>query len=68
MNRLWRRSTHRVAHLLLAVALGAFVYSPLRTDPAAVLAVQVVLVPLLTLSGLLMWTGPALRRRYRDRA
>ena len=67
MSRLWRRSTHRVAHLLLAVALGAFVYSPLRTEPAAVLGVQVVLFPLLALSGLFMWKGAALRRQLRRR-
>jgi len=68
VSRPWRRSTHRLAHLLLAVALGAFVYSPLRTEPLAVLAVQAVLFPLLALSGLVMWKGPALRRRYRKRS
>ncbi|MDS0282506.1 hypothetical protein [Haloarcula onubensis] len=62
MSRLWRRSTHRAIHLLLAVAAGAFVYSPLRTEPAAVLAVQAVLFPLLALSGVLLWKGAALRR------
>ena len=67
MIRLWRRSTHRLAHLVLAVALGAFVYSPLRTDPRAVLAAQVALFPLLALSGVLLWKGPALRRRVGDR-
>lgn len=64
---LWRRSTHRTAHLLLAVALGAFVYSPLRTVPEAVLLVQTVLFPALALSGLLLWKGGRLRRWLRDR-
>lgn len=63
----WRRSTQRAGHLLLAVALGAFVYSPLRTDPGAVLAVRFVLFPLLAVSGLLLWQGPRLRRWYRAR-
>lgn len=68
MTRLpWRRSTQRLAHLLLAVALGVFVYSPLRTVPEAVLAVQFVVFPLLALSGLLMWKGAALRRWSRNR-
>jgi len=58
----WRRSTHRLAHLLLAVGLDVFVYSPLRTVSDAVLVVQVVLFPLLALSGVLLWTGPRLRR------
>jgi xanthine/uracil permease len=57
MNRspLWRRSTQRTAHVLLAAAFGTFVYSPLRTVPEAVLAVQFVLFPLLALSGLRRW-------------
>ncbi|WP_276252061.1 hypothetical protein [Haloarcula rara] len=67
MSPLGRRSTQRTLHLLLSVGLGAFVYSPLRTAPAAVLAVQTVLFPLLVLSGALMWTGPALRQRFRGR-
>ena len=63
----WRRSAQRAGHLLLAVALGAFVYSPLRTVPEAVFAVQFVLFPLLALSGLLLWQGSRLRRWYRAR-
>ena len=55
-----RRSTHRLVHLLLAVGLGVFVYSPLRTVPEAVVVVQVALFPLLALSGVLLWTGPRL--------
>jgi hypothetical protein len=64
---LWRRATHRVAHLLLAGGLGVFVYSPLRTDSTAILAVQVVLFPLLALSGVLLWKGGQLRRWLRER-
>ena len=69
----WRRSTHRRAHLLVAAALGTFVYSPLRTVPEAVLAVQFVVCPALVLSGLVLWRGRRLRtwwdarRRTEDR-
>lgn len=66
-SRLPRRPAQRVAHLLLAGLLGAFLYSPLRTVPEAVLAVQAVVFPLLAVSGLLMWRGPRLRRWYRER-
>ncbi|WP_318567822.1 hypothetical protein [Salinigranum marinum] len=64
---LWRRGTQRFAHLALAVAIGAFVYSPLRTVPEAVLVVQVLVFPLLVVSGLLMWRGARLRRWRRAR-
>jgi hypothetical protein len=52
----------RLAHLALGAAIGAFVYSPLRTVPEAVLVVQVLVFPLLVMSGLLMWRGARLRR------
>lgn len=66
-GRLPRRPTQRVGHLLLAGLLGVFLYSPLRTVPEAVLAVQALLFPLLAVSGLLMWKGPRLQRWYRER-
>lgn len=66
-DRLPRRSTQRVGHLLLAGLLGAFLYSPLRTVPEAVLAVQAVVFPLLAVSGLLMWRGQRLWRWLRAR-
>ena len=64
---LWRRSTHRLVHLLLAAGLGVFVYSLLRIDPTTVLAVQVVVFPLLVVSGLLLWNGRKLRRWLGER-
>ena len=50
-------------NLLLAVDLGVFVYSPLRTVPEAVVVVvvQPVAFALLTLSSILLWNG---RLRY----
>jgi len=54
MSQLWRRSTHRLLHLLPAVALGVFLYSPLRTLSEAVLVAQVLLFPSLALSGVLL--------------
>jgi hypothetical protein len=58
----WRRSVHRAVHLVPAAVLGVFLYSPLRTDPSAVLLVQAVVFPVLVLSGLLLWRGGRLRR------
>jgi hypothetical protein len=63
----WRRSTHRLVHLLLAAVLGAFVYSPFTADPTFRLVVQVIAVPVLVVSGLRLWRGPALRRWLRTR-
>ncbi|QCC51929.1 hypothetical protein [Halapricum salinum] len=64
MSQLWRRSTHRLLHLLPAVALGVFLYSPLRTLSEAVLVAQLLLFPSLALSGVLLWKGPRIRQWF----
>jgi hypothetical protein len=66
-GRLWRRSTHRLVHLLLAGVLGTFVYAPFGADPTFRLVVQVIAFPALVVSGLLLWRGPALRRWLQTR-
>lgn len=66
-TRRWPRSTHRRLHLLVASALGTFVYSPLRTVPEAVLLVQLVVFPLLVASGLWLWQGHRLGAWWRER-
>lgn len=64
MSQLWRRSTHRLLHLLPAVALGVFLYSPLRTLSEAVLVAQLLLFPSLALSGVLLWKEPRIRQWF----
>lgn len=61
----WSRSRQRLAHVVLATALGVYLYSPLGSVAAVELAVQVVVFPALALSGLLMWKGHRLRQRLR---
>jgi hypothetical protein len=60
---IWSRSRQRLAHFVLATALGVYLYSPLGSVAAVELAVQVLVFPALALSGLLMWKGPRIRRR-----
>jgi thiosulfate reductase cytochrome b subunit len=59
----WSRSRQRLAHLVLATALGVYLYSPLGDVMIAELVVQAVVFPVLVLSGLLMWKGQRLRQR-----
>lgn len=61
------RSIQRIIHLLFAVVLGAYIYSPLSDVSVIALLVQVVAFPGLALSGVLLWKGDKLRRWYRDR-
>lgn len=62
----WSRSLHHTAHLLLAVVLGIYLYSPL-SGAIDELLVQAVVFPGLVLSGLFMWKGHTLRRWLRLR-
>lgn len=64
---LWSRPIQRVVHLLFAVVLGAYVYSPLSDVGSVELFVQAVVFPGLALSGVLLWKGGRLRRWYRER-
>lgn len=61
------RSVRRTLHLLLAAALGTYLYSPLSGVSAAAALVEVVVFPGLALSGLWLWKGPVVRRWYRTR-
>ncbi|CAN5326960.1 hypothetical protein BH20ACT8_BH20ACT8_21030 [soil metagenome] len=56
------RTAQRIAHLAAGVTLLAYFYGPLRGDQALRVAVTVVALPLLVLSGVAMWQAPRLRR------
>lgn len=58
----WSRSRQRLAHVVLATALGVYLYSPLGSVAAVELAVQVVVFPALVLSGVLLWQGYRVRQ------
>ena len=63
MSRLTTRSVLRLVHLVIGIAIAAFVYSPTLQSSAAFEAVlQFAAIPLLGLSGLLMWKPLILRR------
>jgi hypothetical protein len=63
-TRFVSRSRQRIVHLLFATVLGVYLYSPLGSVAGVEPFVQVVAFPALALSGLLMWRGPRLRRRF----
>lgn len=59
------RDVQRVAHLIGAVLLGAYFYSPLGDEAAYTAAIQWGVFPGLTVSGTLLWQWPRLRRVLR---
>ena len=53
----------RWIHLLGAVTIGIYVYSPWQTIGWFTLLMQLIILPGLTLTGLWMWKGHLFRKR-----
>ena len=54
----------RWIHIVLAIPIAGYVYSPFEEIPNYAPAVRFVFLPLMVLTGLLMWKGHLLRRRF----
>lgn len=56
------RLVMRWAHMILSIPILGIVYGDLAENPRALAALRYVFVPIVILSGLWMWKGPAARR------
>ncbi|MDX2162977.1 MAG: hypothetical protein SF162_16800 [bacterium] len=61
------RNNMRIVHLLTAVVVGTFIYSPWSADPTFAAAVRFIVLPLLSLTGLIMWQQARLGKWIRQR-
>ena len=57
-----KRSIFRWIHLLFAIPIIGYIYSPFEKIPQYAAPTRFVFVPVLVLSGLWMWKGHLLRR------
>lgn len=57
----------RLIHLIFAIPIIGYVYSPFEQIPNYAPAVRYVFVPVLGLSGLWMWKGHLVRRLFSKR-
>ena len=57
-----KRSILRWIHLVLAIPILGYIYSPFEEIPKYASRVRFVVVPVMLLSGLWMWKGHVLRR------
>jgi thiosulfate reductase cytochrome b subunit len=57
-----QRTIFRLIHLILAIPIIGYIYSPFDKIPQYAPATRFVFVPLLVLSGLWMWKGHLVRR------
>ena len=64
MSRVTKRSIFRWIHIVFAIPIIGYVYSPFKELPNYAPVVRFVAVPLIVLSGLWMWKGHLLRRLF----
>jgi hypothetical protein len=62
MSQGTRRWIVRTIHIVLAIPIAGYIYSPFERIPDYAPATRYVFVPALVLSGLWMWKGPVVRR------
>ena len=57
-----RRAILRTVHLVLAIPIVGYIYSPFDVIPDYAPATRLVFLPAMVLSGLWMWKGHVVRR------
>lgn len=65
MKEATKRSIIRWIHLILAIPIAGYVYSPFEELPNYAPVVRYVALPVMVLTGLWMWKGHLLRRLFR---
>jgi hypothetical protein len=63
-----KRSIFRWIHIVFAIPIVGYVYSPFEELPNYAPVVRYVAIPVIALSGLWMWKGHALRRLISKRS
>jgi hypothetical protein len=58
-----QRNLFRIIHLIGAGAIGIYVYAPFKHVELFTLLMQVVVLPLLTLSGMWLWLADKLKTK-----
>jgi len=64
MTPFTKRSLLRWFHLILAIPIIGYIYSPFENLPQYAGPTRFVFFPAIVLSGLWMWKGPAVRRLF----
>jgi len=67
MQEATKRSIVRWIHLVLAIPIAGYIYTPFDQIPNYAFPTRFVFVPLLVLSGLWMWKGHLVRRLFSKR-
>lgn len=68
MNPGTQRTIFRWIHLVFAIPIAGYIYSPFKELPNYAPLVRFVFAPVLVLSGLWMWKGHVVRRLFSKRS
>jgi len=68
MQEATKRSIVRWIHIVFAIPIIGYIYSPFDQIPQYAPRVRFVVVPVMLLSGLWMWKGHVVRRLFLKRA
>lgn len=68
MKETTKRSILRTIHLILAIPIIGYLYSPFEVLPDYAFPTRFVFFPAMVLSGLWMWKGHLVRRLFSKRA
>lgn len=67
MKEATKRSIVRWTHIVLAIPIVGYIYSPFDQIPNYAFVTRYVYVPILVLSGLWLWKGHVVRRLLKNR-
>jgi len=68
MNFPSQRTIFRWIHIILAIPIAGYIYSPFDKIPQYAPATRFVFVPAMILTGLWMWKGHVVRRLFSKRS
>lgn len=67
MKAATQRKIVRWIHIIASIPIVGYIYGPVKNFPNAVHAIQWVLFPLIVVSGLWLWKGPAIKNRFKKK-
>jgi hypothetical protein len=62
------RKIIRWLHIVTSIPLLGYVYGPLKNSPQGVFTLKWILFPLVIMSGLWMWKGHLVRKRWKKKS
>jgi len=68
MKEATKRSIWRTLHLILAIPIIGYIYSPFDQIPNYAFPTRFIFLPAMVLSGLWMWKGHVVRRLFSRRS